>query len=390
MRDVTTKRYNVLLIYTYEGSGRTGYFLDRAFRRHHSLSVAGPRQEQNDIYRPLKAEIIALSEDNWSKAENYAKRMEESPDICVVVESGHLNPDVDFKAPQFFKGLDCATACWWFDSNRAESLYVDWVIRQNPDVAFFSNKGAAKRIAEKTGRTYGDNCIWLPFAADPSTYFKIPDLPEIWDVVLVGSGGGSEETWMPMGYRRRSEIMKKLIDAGYKTPFQTAKQFYPLWDHLESRGQYQTVTGSAHVTNILYNMSKVLLNYNSSPGFINTRLFETMATGRMVLIDRLTDEMRSSPPKRWYGPADYNSDPEDGLLRNQDPEGLFEDMRELVTYERDNDDDLMGKLQYYCFGAMGPQGAREEIGVQGRRAVLQHHTFEHRVETIVKTMERFM
>lgn len=390
MKQVTYNKYNILLIYTFEGSGRSPYFLDRAFRRRHNLTVGGPRQEQNDMYRPKKANIIALPEEKWGNIENYIKRMDEPPDMVLVVESGHLNLDMDYKAPRFFEGLDCPTACWWFDSNRAEPLFIQWVMKQDPDIAFFSNKGAARRVAKATGRTYGKDCVWLPFAVDEGTYYRIPDVPKIWDVILVGSGGGPTETDMPVGYRRRSEIMKKLIDAGFKTPYQTAKQFYPLWDHFEKRGQYQTVTGSGHVTNLLYNMSKVLLNYNSAPGFINTRLFETMATGQMVLIDRLTEEMRSTPPKRWYGVNDYQHDPEDGLLKSDVPDNLFEDMRELVTYERDNDDDLINKLQYYCFCDTGPHGSRDEIGLQGRRTILKYHTFEHRVDTIVEMLEKLI
>lgn len=388
MRIVSSRRYKVLLIYTYEGSARTGYFLDKAFRRLHDVAVAGPLQERNEAWRPLKAEILVTPKDKSNRAENYVKYMDEPPDLCLLVESGHLNPGMYFRN-RFFEGLECPTACWWFDTNRAEDLFTRWVNHHNPDVAFFSNKGAAKRVAKATGRTYGDNCQWLPFAADPETFFRIDELPKIWDVVMVGSGGGPTETNIPMGYRRRSELMKKIIDADYKTPYQTAKKFYPLWDHLDSRKQYQTVTGSAHVTNLLYNMSKVLLNYNSAPGFINTRLFETMATGQLVICDRLTDEMRRTPPKRWYGPKDYFHDPVDGLLISQDPEGLFSNYRELLTYERDNDDELMNMIRDAVFGVR-KRARAEEIGLQGRRTVLQHHTFEHRVKTIVETMERFM
>jgi spore maturation protein CgeB len=81
---------------------------------------------------------------------------------------------------------------------------------------------------------------------------------------------------------------------------------------------------------------------------INMRCFETMATGTMLLTDRISHI-----------------------------EELFEDKKHLVLY--DGLDDMIEKAKYY----LDHDEEREKIAQAGYEEVMAKHTIQHRIDVIL-------
>ncbi|MCX8065909.1 MAG: glycosyltransferase [Candidatus Hydrogenedentes bacterium] len=101
----------------------------------------------------------------------------------------------------------------------------------------------------------------------------------------------------------------------------------------------------------IYSRSKIVVN--SAINYdLNMRVFEALASGALLVTD----------------PADSINE-------------LFEDGKEIVVYH--SQDELLDKIKYY----LENEDEREKIAQQGKEKVLKYHTYHHRVEQIVKTIE---
>lgn len=103
----------------------------------------------------------------------------------------------------------------------------------------------------------------------------------------------------------------------------------------------------------VYSRSKIVVN--SAINYdLNMRVFEGMAGGALLITD----------------PADSINE-------------LFEEGKDLAIYRNENE--LIEMIQYY----LEHEKEREAIAKQGQQKVLQNHTYYHRCQHIVKTVEEF-
>jgi len=101
----------------------------------------------------------------------------------------------------------------------------------------------------------------------------------------------------------------------------------------------------------IYSQSKIVFNSCVNKD-LNMRVFEALASGSMLLTERA----------------------ENGLL------DLFTNRKHLVTYE--NDGEIVDLASYY----LKNEEERERIAEEGRKLVIKEHTYDHRVDFILKTV----
>lgn len=167
--------------------------------------------------------------------------------------------------------------------------------------------------------------LWLPMACDPAVH-KPVESERIHDIVFVG--GTSE----PVHWQRR-----QLLEA-----LRSSHSVLAL-EHVYGESMCRAfATGQ-----IIFNHSAV--------EDVNMRIFEALAMGCALLTNR-----QSVP---------------NGLL------DLFEEGTHLVTY--DGEADLLRKTSQLLID--GPQ--LERLRIKGRREALARHTYDHRVRTILKTVD---
>lgn len=104
--------------------------------------------------------------------------------------------------------------------------------------------------------------------------------------------------------------------------------------------------------NLIYNQSKIVLNIHLSI-LLNTetRVGEVLGSGAFLLTEQL-----SSP-------------------------GGFRDGEHLVYFRSNDQQDLLEKIEYY----LAHEKERDIIAEQGHRYVLENHTLEERIRTIINT-----
>jgi len=100
----------------------------------------------------------------------------------------------------------------------------------------------------------------------------------------------------------------------------------------------------------IYSRSKIVVN--SAINYdLNMRVFEALASGALLITD----------------PADSIDE-------------LFEDGKEIVLYH--DEDDLIKKIEYY----LSHDDERIEIAKRGKEKALKYHTYHHRVEQVINTV----
>ncbi len=101
-----------------------------------------------------------------------------------------------------------------------------------------------------------------------------------------------------------------------------------------------------------FSKSKIVFN-NAINNDLNMRVFEALCSGSLLVTDRVHGS---------------------GL------EDFFKDKEHLVLYD---DDQLEETISHY----LGNETVREEIADNGRNEVLARHTYEHRINTMIQTLE---
>lgn len=175
---------------------------------------------------------------------------------------------------------------------------------------------AQKQGVEDMKRDGVSNPIWLPHAVEPLAYPKQEKFTKQFDVCFIGH----------VNSVNREQALDRLFGE------------FPNFDY----GQALFEDAAKRVGN-----SKIGFNIAMKDD-INMRCFETMATGTMLLTDRISHI-----------------------------EELFEDKKHLVLY--DSFDDMVEKAKYY----LAHDDEREKIAQAGYEEVMAKHTIQHRVDTIL-------
>ena len=232
------------------------------------------------------------------------------PDLFVVVESA-ARPRLDFSkfnVPTVFVAGDPYIG---FDDHIHEVgvRNYDYVfVTQRDCIPWYKEAGCA-------------NVCWFPFACDPEIHGRIKS-PLEHDVCFVGS---IHPTW---GRER-----KRMLDV--------VKHNFPNNWIGQAFGRKMTM---------LYSSSKIIFN-KSILRELNMRVFEAMASGSMLVTDRIHNGLSD----------------------------LFTEGKDLICYE--NDDEMIASITHY----LEYNDEREEIAGQGNRNVMLNHTYDHRAQQILDT-----
>jgi GT2 family glycosyltransferase/glycosyltransferase involved in cell wall biosynthesis/tetratricopeptide (TPR) repeat protein/SAM-dependent methyltransferase len=161
---------------------------------------------------------------------------------------------------------------------------------------------------------------WLPAACEPEIHRRFA-VPKAYDLVFVGQT-------LPQWHQDRVRLLERLRQAGFDL-------------RVDSRVLEEMA--------LLFSRARLVFN-RSLNGDLNMRVFEALASGSMLLTDRL--------------PAAA------GL------EDLLADRRHLVLYD---DADLEDLARYY----LDHESEREAIAAAGYQEAIGHHTYGHRVDALL-------
>ena len=201
-------------------------------------------------------------------------------------------------------------ATWCSDSHLGYEYRLEKA--KKSDFAFVAQKQAVADMK----RDGVPNPIWLPHAVEPLAYPKQEKFTKRFDVCFIGH----------VNSVNREEALDRLF-----------KEF-PNFDY-----------GQALFEKCAERIGDSKIGFNiAMKDDINMRCFETMATGTMLLTDRISHI-----------------------------EELFEDGKHLVLY--DGLDDMVEKAKYY----LEHDDEREKIAQAGYEEVMAKHTIQHRVDVIL-------
>jgi GT2 family glycosyltransferase len=291
----------------------TAVYLERALRRISRLTTLGPvlpeeliekKQLQNikasvvghDVltnFTPEMGSILAATDPN------------DHPDLYLWVES------VADHFPVNLQAISCPKACYLLTSGVNLAWHLEWA-RQ------FDHVFIAQREYLENFRAQGLNVHWLPPACDPEIHGS-HNLLKQYDVGFVGS--------MPGSNPRRGELLKMLAE---QTNLHAERCF------LDDMAK-------------VFSASRIVFNCNANND-LNTRVFEAMSTGSLLLTDMAWDSGQ------------------DILFRDSEDYALFR-----------HDDLLPDTVGFY----LDNEELRERIGTRGRRLVHAAHTYHHRAEDLI-------
>jgi len=225
---------------------------------------------------------------------------------------------VDDGVPYTLHGLDNA-AYWAIDTH----ISMD-VCEQKAGAAKFlyaAQKAGAAALTEKLQR----QVTWLPLACSRKYHWHHSAAPKTHDICFVGTVNLN-----PIFDGRRVFLEKMFAEF---PNFYFGNRFLR-----EATDKYA--------------ISKIVLNYGIKDD-VNMRVFETLASGSMLLTNRVG-----------------------GI------EDMFIDGKHLVLF--DSIEDAISKARYY----LNNGEERELVARTGQEEVLKKHTYEHRAKQIVNEMER--
>ena len=244
-------------------------------------------------------------------------------DLALVIDSG----GPWFKLHHHTKSIKekgIKTAVWWSDLHRNDwaSWRLQVISEFRYDHVFVCQKPFIEMIKQ---RNYEDHQIyWLPHAVDPSVFIPMPQIEKKYDIGYVG--------YMNDRRRHQSLILKELMNF---------KEYHTRWELDAARCINECKIG--------WNCSVTDLDY------ANMRVFETLACKVPLLV---------------Y----CNRKEHAGLL------DLFEDGKHLFVYESE---DELRELSVRLL--MNPD-LRESVVDEGYRAVVTHHSYKNRLNTLLDTM----
>ncbi|MEW6749561.1 MAG: glycosyltransferase [Candidatus Latescibacterota bacterium] len=315
----------------------TSAYYERALRRGHEVLTCGPRLDASMLqqWQEWEAEhalkppgagqvekmglLARLTRDHdlplpWGvcAGRELAGRLPSGwrPDLVVWIDAG---PEFRLQEPACF---DCPTVCLVGDTHTGQQEWRMELARgYEHTFLMFARQHIPLFAAAGCTRV-----AWLPAACEPRLHRGFP-VAKAYDVVFVGQT-------MPRWHAERVRLLEQLVQSG-----------------LDVRVDSKVLEEMA----LLYSRGRMVFN-RSLNGDLNMRVFEALASGSLLLTDRL--------------PAAA------GL------EELFTDRRHLVLY---GESDLVDVARYYL--EHGEE--REEIAGAGQAEVLAHHTYGHRADALL-------
>lgn len=263
----------------------------------------------------------------------------ERPDLILAVAQAPLEAAVIDR----LKELKVPVAFWFVENYRTLGYWESVASRY--DYFFTIQRGGFFEKLAKAGAT---NVCYLPQAASSAHHVPL----EL--TAADGERYGSDLSFMGAGYANRQNFFHGLLDYDFKI-WGTE---WELNDELGKRVVNKNARLDPDEYIKIYNASKINLNLHSSsvPGgidpvgdFVNPRVFEVAACGGFSLVD-YRDEL---PP-------------------------LLEPGKEIETFNSVSE--LREKADYY----LRHDEERSEIAEAGRRRVLADHTFERRMEELLR------
>jgi glycogen(starch) synthase len=269
----------------------TAAYCERALRSQHDVVTAG-RGQEIDLRRPATVRELA------GKAG--------ALDLVLVVES-------DNYVPLDLEDAPCPTA-WWAIDNHLNANPGGWHFEL---ARRFDRVFCAQRDFVPAFRAQGAEACWLPLACDPDVHCQ-PAHERDLDVVFVGH--------VRPFHRRRRTLLDRL-----KRRFRVE----------ERHGVYLEDMAT------LFARAKIVFNC-SLAGDLNMRVFEGLASGALVVTDRIAN----------------------GL------ETLFADGAHLLLYDDGSLEDIVAR-------AVSDRTLQEVIGRRAQKLAVRHHTYAHRMRELV-------
>lgn len=297
---------NILLAYN-KIPWTTGLYLEKALKKKHCVESfdLGKTPYWTNFYNQLP---FFIPKGFPIYVQSVINKLKKSFDMIIEVDSAGQYHFLGFKR------LNIPTILWSLDTHEPDKIKFHIYFKNDFSHIFSCHKNYMYKL--------GNDCRWVPVACDPDLHKKYY-LPKIYDVVFVG-------TTNPKDYPERVRLLKLI---GEKFNLKVFSGIY---------GEEMTK---------IYSQAKIVFN-KSVRGDLNSRVFEALSSGSLLLTDRLK--------------------PEAGL------EELFQDKKHLVLY--DNENDLLEKIDYY----LKSETEREEIAYNGHKEALAKHTYEHRAEEMLK------
>jgi hypothetical protein len=274
----------------------TGLYFERAFKLEHELFFVGSGFGTRPGY-PGNQDLSSLVESGFPP-----------PDLVVLID-----PAGDF-FPRGLEKMPCPTAVYLIDVHR--HLRSREVLAPLFDYVFV----AQKDYVDHFRRLGNPQVYWLPLACDTELHGR-RSRTKIWDIGFVG------QVHSPARARRLGELAERFRLNDYR-------RRYPKEEIAE-----------------IYSQSRIVFN-SSIDGDLNMRVFEALASGSMLVTDRIEN-----------GQAE-----------------LFQDRVHLVEYSDDRD--LLSQVEYY----LERDEERERIARAGFERVMAQHTYAHRCQSILDTI----
>jgi hypothetical protein len=230
------------------------------------------------------------------------------PDMALLID-----PTGAF-FPRGWESMECPTAVYLVDVHRSFQLRA--LIAPFFDYIFIAQRDYLDQF-HQSGFT---NVYWLPLACDPKVHGK-RNREISWDIGFVGNINSSTRA-------RRLKLLDK---------------YYRLNDY---RKYY-----SANEISEIYSQSKIVFN-SSIGGDLNMRVFEGMASGAMLVTDKIAN-----------GQAE-----------------LFKNGIHFVEYS--DETELLDLVAFYLENEL----ERDEISKAGHDLVLSRHTYVDRCRDILETI----
>ncbi|QSF43803.1 CgeB family protein [Paenibacillus tianjinensis] len=254
---------------------------------------------------------------------------------------------------EFLRQTNVKSAVWMTE----DPYYMDWTL---PLTAYFDYIFTIDQAAAEQYTRLGHPCVYhLPLGTDPGIFHCTPVSEEFTsDIGLVG-----------VPYSNRIELIELLL----KNTDYTIQIVGRGWGkhHLEWN---RTKAGHVHLVNAWVKPETAMKYYNGSTIVLNIHRpsDEKYNKNRMGI-------MAKSINNRTFDAASCEAfqliDSREGLVNH------FAEGKEMVSFEDKND--LLEKIHYYI--AHGEE--RKHIARQARKRVLSSHTFQHRIDRLVKTVQ---
>jgi len=320
----TSHKLNILLIYP-KHPWATAYYLEKALRKKHHVETFDLFQTREYFHLATRKRSLAFGKFTFNiPALSFTRKRKTTNILSIIKEKCKNRPDVIIE-------IDGIGLLHLEGYKNIDIPTVYYAIDSHVKLEFqkyiasdFDYVFVAQKDYLEDFRKVTKNVFWLPLAANPEIW-SYAQVPKYFDIGFVGSTDP----------RRGGQIYKRA----------------ELLTMLRQRYSVIAATCNPKDAAKVYNLCKIGFN-RSMKGDLNMRVFEVMSCGTMLLTDRISN----------------------GLL------DLFEDRKHLVTYK--NEEELDELVRYY----LENDDERERIALKGREEVHAKHTYDKRVEYMLRIM----